>query len=106
MTCSVRCSAQVGHASATTTRTQATAFATERNRPFVAAAATLHPAESVREHAAAQIGPKFLVNEVGHARLGRLRRPSDLLRVKGIGPRLLERMLPLLVLDEKIERPP
>ena len=39
-------------------------------------------------------------------RLGRLRRPSDLLRVKGIGPRLLERMLPLLVLDEKIERPP
>jgi competence protein ComEA len=32
-------------------------------------------------------------------RLGRFRRPSDLLRVKGIGPRTLERMLPHLVLD-------
>jgi competence protein ComEA len=32
-------------------------------------------------------------------RLGRFRRPSDLLRVRGIGPRTLERMLPLLVLD-------
>ena len=39
-------------------------------------------------------------------RLGRLRRPSDLLRVKGIGPRLLERMLPLIVLDANVERPP
>jgi len=38
-------------------------------------------------------------------RLGRLRRPSDLLRVKGIGPRLLERMLPLIVLDASIEPP-
>jgi competence protein ComEA len=32
-------------------------------------------------------------------RLGRFRRPSDLLRVKGIGPRTLARMLPQLVLD-------
>ena len=32
-------------------------------------------------------------------RLGRFRRPSDLLRVRGIGPRTLARMLPLLVLD-------
>ena len=32
-------------------------------------------------------------------RLGRFRRASDLLRVKGIGPRTLERMLPHLVLD-------
>lgn len=32
-------------------------------------------------------------------RLGRFRRPSDLLRVKGIGRRTLERMLPHLVLD-------
>jgi competence protein ComEA len=32
-------------------------------------------------------------------RLGRFRRPSDLLRVKGIGPRTLERMLPHLTLD-------
>jgi competence protein ComEA len=32
-------------------------------------------------------------------RLGRFRRPNDLLRVKGIGPRTLERMLPHLVLD-------
>jgi competence protein ComEA len=39
-------------------------------------------------------------------RLGRLHRPSDLLRVKGIGPRLLERMLPLTVLDANVEHPP
>jgi competence protein ComEA len=39
-------------------------------------------------------------------RLGHLRRPSDLLRVKGIGPRLLERMLPLIVLDANVERQP
>jgi competence protein ComEA len=32
-------------------------------------------------------------------RLGRFRRPSDLLRIRGIGPRTLERMLPMLVLD-------
>jgi competence protein ComEA len=32
-------------------------------------------------------------------RLGRFQRPSDLLRVKGIGRRTLERMLPHLVLD-------
>jgi competence protein ComEA len=32
-------------------------------------------------------------------RLGRFRRPGDLLRIKGIGPRTLERMLPHLVLD-------
>ena len=32
-------------------------------------------------------------------RLGRFRRASELLRIKGIGPRTLERMLPLLVLD-------
>jgi competence protein ComEA len=32
-------------------------------------------------------------------RLGRFRRPSDLLRIKGIGPRLLERILPQVVLD-------
>jgi competence protein ComEA len=32
-------------------------------------------------------------------RLGRFRRPSDLLRIKGIGPRTLQRMLPQLVLD-------
>jgi competence protein ComEA len=32
-------------------------------------------------------------------RLGRFRRPNDLLRVKGIGPRTLERMLPHLLLD-------
>jgi competence protein ComEA len=32
-------------------------------------------------------------------RLGRFRKPTDLLRVKGIGPRTLERMLPHLVLD-------
>lgn len=32
-------------------------------------------------------------------RLGRFRRPSDLLRVKGIGPKTLERMLPQLALD-------
>jgi competence protein ComEA len=32
-------------------------------------------------------------------RIGRFRRPSDLLRIKGIGPRTLERMLPMLVLD-------
>lgn len=38
-------------------------------------------------------------------RLGRLRRPSDLLRVKGIGPRLLERMLPVIVLDASAEHP-
>lgn len=34
------------------------------------------------------------------ARLGRFRRASDLLRIKGIGPRLLERILPQVVLDE------
>lgn len=39
-------------------------------------------------------------------RLGRLRRPSDLLRVKGIGPRLLQRMLPQIVLDADAEHPP
>ncbi|HEU4578674.1 MAG TPA: helix-hairpin-helix domain-containing protein [Polyangiaceae bacterium] len=39
-------------------------------------------------------------------RLGQLRRPSDLLRVKGIGPRLLERMLPLIVVDASSEHPP
>ncbi|MEY4548541.1 MAG: hypothetical protein RL685_4736 [Pseudomonadota bacterium] len=33
-------------------------------------------------------------------RLGRFRRASDLLRIKGVGPKLLERMLPRLVLDE------
>lgn len=33
-------------------------------------------------------------------RLGRFRRTSDLLRIKGIGPRSLERILPQLVLDE------
>lgn len=33
-------------------------------------------------------------------RLGRFRRASDLLRIKGIGPRLLERISPHLVLDE------
>lgn len=33
-------------------------------------------------------------------RLGRFRRTSDLLRIKGIGPRLLERISPQLVLDE------
>jgi competence protein ComEA len=33
------------------------------------------------------------------ARLGRFRRESDLLRIKGIGPRTLERMLPHLTLD-------
>jgi competence protein ComEA len=32
-------------------------------------------------------------------RLGRFKRPSDLLRIKGIGPRTLERMLPHLVVD-------
>lgn len=32
-------------------------------------------------------------------RLGRFRRLGDLLRIKGIGPRTLERMLPMLVLD-------
>jgi competence protein ComEA len=32
-------------------------------------------------------------------RLGRFQKPTDLLRVKGIGPRTLERMLPRLVLD-------
>jgi len=32
-------------------------------------------------------------------RLGRFRRPADLLRIKGIGPRTLERMLPLMVVD-------
>jgi competence protein ComEA len=32
-------------------------------------------------------------------RLGRFRRTGDLLRIKGIGPRTLERMLPHLVLD-------
>jgi competence protein ComEA len=32
-------------------------------------------------------------------RLGRFRKPTDLLRIKGIGPRTLERMLPLLVID-------
>lgn len=32
-------------------------------------------------------------------RLGRFKRPSDLLRIKGIGRRTLERMLPLLVVD-------
>jgi competence protein ComEA len=32
-------------------------------------------------------------------RLRRFRRLSDLLRIKGIGPRTLERMLPMLVLD-------
>ena len=32
-------------------------------------------------------------------RLGRFRQPGDLLRVKGIGRRTLERMLPRLVLD-------
>jgi competence protein ComEA len=33
------------------------------------------------------------------SRLGRFRRPNDLLRIKGIGPRTLQRMLPELVLD-------
>jgi competence protein ComEA len=32
-------------------------------------------------------------------RLGRFRRPADLLRVKGIGPRTLERLLPHVVVD-------
>jgi len=32
-------------------------------------------------------------------RLGRFRRPSDLLRIRGIGPRTLQRMMPMLVLD-------
>jgi len=32
-------------------------------------------------------------------RLGRFRQPGDLLRVRGIGRRTLERMLPQLVLD-------
>ncbi len=39
-------------------------------------------------------------------RLGRLRRPSDLLRIKGIGPRLLQRMLPQIVLDAPAEHAP
>jgi competence protein ComEA len=38
-------------------------------------------------------------------RLGQLRRPSDLLRVKGIGPRLLERLLPRIVMDASSEHP-
>jgi competence protein ComEA len=33
-------------------------------------------------------------------RLGKFRRASDLLRIKGIGPRLLERISPHLILDE------
>jgi competence protein ComEA len=33
-------------------------------------------------------------------RLGGFERPSDLLRVRGIGTRSLERLLPLIVLDE------
>ena len=32
-------------------------------------------------------------------RLGRFREPSELLRIKGIGPRTLERLLPQLVVD-------
>jgi competence protein ComEA len=32
-------------------------------------------------------------------RLGRFQKPADLLRVKGIGPRTLERLLPHVVLD-------
>lgn len=32
-------------------------------------------------------------------RVGRFKRPTDLLRVRGIGPRSLKRMLPLLVVD-------
>ena len=32
-------------------------------------------------------------------RLGRFRRPEDLLRVKGIGRRMLGRLRPLLILD-------
>jgi len=33
------------------------------------------------------------------ARLGHFRQPRELLRVKGIGPRTLERMLPQLSVD-------
>ena len=36
-------------------------------------------------------------------RLGRFRAPGDLLRVKGIGRRTLERMLPQLVLDASVD---
>lgn len=32
-------------------------------------------------------------------RLGRFRRPGELARIKGIGPRTIERMLPYLVID-------
>ncbi len=39
-------------------------------------------------------------------RLGRFRRPSDLLRIKGIGPRTLERMLPHLALDDAAPQRP
>ncbi len=40
------------------------------------------------------------------ARLGRFRRADELLRIKGIGPRMLERMLPRLVLDPPPEPAP
>lgn len=39
-------------------------------------------------------------------RLKRFRRPTDLLRVRGIGPKSLKRMLPQLVLDPPAEGPP
>jgi competence protein ComEA len=46
------------------------------------------------------VGPKraLAILEL-RRRLGHFRRPSDLLRVKGIGPKTLARMLPQLVID-------
>jgi competence protein ComEA len=46
------------------------------------------------------VGPKraLAILEM-RQRLGHFRRPSDLLRVKGIGPKMLARMLPQLVID-------
>jgi competence protein ComEA len=38
-------------------------------------------------------------------RLGKFKRITDLLRVKGIGPKSLRRLTPLLVLDPPTEEP-
>jgi competence protein ComEA len=47
------------------------------------------------------IGAKRAAAIVGlRQRLGRFRRASELLRIKGIGPKTLERMLPKLVVDD------
>ena len=53
----------IGHAAATTARTESTTLARERDQPIETAAGTSEPRESRRQAAARQEVSKFLLNE-------------------------------------------